>query len=212
MIICVTGEIASGKNTVCNVLCEKGGVQAVDADECVHRAIEESKEKILKTFEPFAKKARIELLGKDGKVDRKALARLLFSHPQLLRKQEEIVYPLVTRDYEVLIKTNQKPNFIINATLLYKIPSLLILCSKVIFVKAPLFTRLARLKKRDGCNIFSALKRVRLQKGLLKSYQSVLSGFDKIIPIEVIYNDGTIENLREYFFPPPRKKAYIPGE
>lgn len=210
MIICVTGEIASGKNTVCRVLCEKGSVMAVDADECVHRAIDECQDKILATFLPAASKAHITLLAPSGKIDRKALARLLFSHPQLLKEQEAIVYPLVIRDYEKLIKLNQKPTFVINATLLYKIPSLLARCSKVIFVKAPLFTRIARICKRDKCNVFSALRRIQLQRGLLKSYERVISSFEKIIPIEIIDNDDTIEALREYFYPIAQYKGTKP--
>ena len=88
-LICVTGQMASGKNFVCTEL-EKQGWFSVDADKLVHQAIDESTEEIIKTFLPYSQKAQLNIVTNDNKIDRKALGKLLFENPQLLKKQEEI--------------------------------------------------------------------------------------------------------------------------
>ena len=54
LILAVTGSMAAGKNYVSNLL-EKKGFLAIDADKCVHQAIEEAKDQILEAFLPIAK-------------------------------------------------------------------------------------------------------------------------------------------------------------
>ena len=139
--ICVTGKMASGKNFVCSEL-EKIGWTSVDADCLVHKAIDNSTEEIVKTFLPYTTQAKLQILNNDNKIDRKALGKLLFENPQLLKKQEELIYPKVIQMTEDFILQNKKA--IINATVLYKIPHLLQRCQTIIYVKAPLLKRIRR--------------------------------------------------------------------
>ena len=87
--ICVTGQMASGKNFVCSEL-EKMGWTSVDADCLVHKAIDNSTEEIVQAFLPYTTQAKLQILNNDNKIDRKALGKLLFENPQLLKKQEEL--------------------------------------------------------------------------------------------------------------------------
>lgn len=174
--ICVTGQMASGKNFVCSEL-EKMGWTSVDADCLVHKAIDNSTEEIVKTFLPYTTQAKLQILNNDNKIDRKALGKLLFENPQLLKKQEELIYPKVIQMTEDFILQNKKA--IINATVLYKIPHLLHRCQTIVYVKAPLLKRILRAKKRDNLPLKQIIARFNSQKNLFEEYKK--SGIKIII-------------------------------
>lgn len=168
VIIAVTGPMAAGKNYICKQL-EKEGWASVDADLLVHDAIEIAKDRILNTFTPYAEEHKIKIARTDGSIDRRALGQLLFAIPELLKVQESIVYPIITKWIDDFIKDHEKT--IINATVLYKTPELLAYCDKVIYVSAPFFKRLFRALRRDKLPLFQILRRFHAQKNLLREYQ-----------------------------------------
>ena len=129
-IICVTGKMASGKNTVCSIL-EQYGFISLDADKVVHSVIQKATPKILDTFNELATSKGIILTNKDGSLNRKALAELLFEDKNLLKQQEEIIYPFVTEETQNFININSNKNIILNATVLYKIPQLMEQCDYI---------------------------------------------------------------------------------
>ena len=179
-IIAVVGPMAAGKNYICSKLKEEGWA-AVDADILVHDAIELVKDKILETFIPYAESQKIKLTNPDGSIDRKALGSLLFAFPELLKIQESIVYPIITKQIENFIDGHDKT--IINATVLYKTPELLARCEKIIFVTAPLLTRLRRARRRDHLPFKQIFRRFYAQRKLLKEYQKTN------IPLEIVVNN-----------------------
>ena len=179
-IIAVVGPMAAGKNYICSKLKEEGWA-AVDADLLVHDAIELVKEKILETFVPYAESQNIKLTKPDGTINRKNLGQLLFSFPELLKIQESIVYPIITKQIENFIDGHDKT--IINATVLYKTPELLARCEKILFVTAPLLTRLRRARRRDHLPFRQIFRRFHAQRHLLREYQK--SG----ITVEIIHNN-----------------------
>ncbi len=166
-IICVTGQMAAGKNFICSQL-EKQGWSSIDADILVHHAIDIARDRIITKFEPYAKEKKIKIAKEDGSVDRRALGELLFSMPSLLKVQESIVYPIITKEIEDFIAEHQKT--IINATVLYKTPELLSRCQALVYVRAPLFTRITRARKRDNLPYKQIFKRFISQKNLLWNY------------------------------------------
>ena len=166
--LAVVGPMASGKNFICSQLEQQGWV-SVDADILVHDAIELVKDKILAKFVPFAEREHIKLTNEDGTINRRALGRLLFSFPELLQIQESIVYPIIIQ--QILEFINEHEKTIINATLLYKTPQLLVYCDKVIYVTSPFFKRLIRARRRDKLPISQILKRFHAQRNLLQEYQ-----------------------------------------
>ena len=178
-IIAVVGPMAAGKNYICSQM-QKEGWAAIDADLLVHDAIELVKDKILKTFIPYAEQQNIKLTNEDGSIDRRALGRLLFSFPELLAVQESIVYPIITQQIDNFINGHDKT--IINATVLYKTPELLQRCEKIVFVTAPFFTRLRRARSRDHLSYNQIFKRFHAQRNLLKEYKKTN------IPLEIIIN------------------------
>lgn len=179
VIIAVTGPMAAGKNFICKQL-EKEGWASVDADLLVHDAIEIAKDRILSTFTPYAEEHNIKISRTDGSIDRRALGQLLFAIPELLKVQESIVYPIITKWIDDFISEHEKT--IINATVLYKTPDILNRCEKILFVTAPLLTRLRRARTRDHLPYRQIFRRFHAQRNLLKEYQK--TG----IPVEIINN------------------------
>ena len=180
-IICITGPMAAGKNYICSQY-EKQGWLSSDADKTVHKAIEIATPAIKKAFSEDAKKANLELLNKDGSLNRRNLGALIFPNPELLAKQESIVYPIIIEETKKIISQNKGKNIILNATVLYKTPELLNLCEKIIFVTAPLAVRFIRARKRDKMPFCQIIQRFKSQKNLLKKYQ------ETGIPVEILIN------------------------
>ena len=178
-IMAVTGPMAAGKNYICKQL-EKEGWAAIDADILVHDAIEIAKDRIIDTFTPYAEEHNIKIARTDGTIDRRALGQLLFAIPELLKVQESIVYPIITKWIDDFISEHEKT--IINATVLYKTPDILNRCQKILFVTAPLLTRLRRARTRDHLPYRQIFRRFWVQRNLLKEYQK--TG----IPVEIIKN------------------------
>ncbi len=167
-LICICGKMASGKNYVCSIL-EKLGWSCVDADLLVHQAINQSTEKIIAEFSDEATRNNITITNTDGTINRKALGQLLFKNPDLLKKQENIVYPVIIKMIEDFISTHEKTA--INATVLYKTPELLSKCELILYVQAPFIKRFFRVKKRDKLPSKQIFRRFSAQKNILSAYK-----------------------------------------
>jgi dephospho-CoA kinase len=183
--ICVTGQMSAGKNFVCSLF-EKEGFVSLDLDKTAHEAISLCKAQILSGFGKEARSRGISLLKEDGSLDRRELGRLVFSSPELLARQESIVYPKIIELTNQFIEKNSGKSVILNATVLFKTPELLAKCEKIFFVKANLLKRLARAKKRDGLPLRQILARFKSQKNLFREYKKAASKLN--IPIEIIRN------------------------
>lgn len=182
-VILVTGPMASGKNHVSEMM-QREGWKAIDADILVHKAIDSQAKKIYETFKSTAEENKINILKNSNTetpvINRRALGKLLFSDPNLLKQQEAIVYPVITDQIKDFAKNNEKT--LINATLLYKTPELLNMCSKIIYLKAGFFKRLIRAKKRDKLPLMQILRRFYSQRNLLKEYKKFS------LPITILKN------------------------
>ena len=180
-VIAVAGPMASGKNYVCSKL-EDQGWHSIDADKVVHKAIENQNDRIIATFKEYAVSMGIELKNEDGSVNRKALGAVVFSDPKLLKMQENIVYPEVTKIIKAFIEKNNRQKIIINATVLFKTPELLSQCEKILFVKANIIKRFFRARKRDKLPAKQIFQRFWAQRKLYSEYKK------SEIPVIVIKN------------------------
>ena len=184
--------MAAGKNAVCRILEERGFI-ALDADRQVHGAIEKAAPEIIKTFSKEANAQNITLTDKNERINRRELGRLLFNRPDLLAKQESIVYPVIIEETKRFIQKQQEQkkeaDIILNATVLYKTPELLRLCKYIIYVDAPKITRIVRALKRDRMPLRQILSRFASQKNLFSEYKK--TG----VPIIKITNAGSEKKL-----------------
>ncbi len=177
--------MASGKNYVCSVMEEMGYI-SVDLDKEVHSVIDEKTEDIFSAFEKPAKDAGIIIRNDDNSLNRRELGSLLFSDPDLLSKQESIVYPALTEKIKAFIKAHKDKKevkgIILNATVLYKTPELLKKCDAIVYVHANWLKRFHRARRRDNIPELQILQRFTAQKNLLTQYQQTSK------PIVVIKN------------------------
>jgi dephospho-CoA kinase len=87
----LTGGIASGKSTVANELARRGAV-IIDADELAREVVEPGTPGLAAVVRRFG-----EGVLRDGRLDRAALAKIVFADPQARRDLEEIIHPEVRR-------------------------------------------------------------------------------------------------------------------
>lgn len=92
LLVGLTGNIASGKSTVAQLLSERGAT-IIDADVLARRAVERGSP----AFDAIVHRWGTSVLSPDGHLDRAALRRTVFGNPKELEALNEIVHPEVER-------------------------------------------------------------------------------------------------------------------
>ena len=152
--IALTGGIASGKSTVCNLL-RLYGLRIIDADAIARQILDTKSDEIAKLF---GKRYII-----NGKVDRKALGNLIFFDADARKKLEEFLHPKIRAEIEHQSKEQDclKGPYIVDIPLFYETNSYPI--EKVIVVYAPREIQKIRLIKREGLSDEEAEVRLNAQ-------------------------------------------------
>lgn len=88
-VVALTGGVGSGKSTVAGMLRELGAT-VIDADEAARAVVEPGTPGFLQIRDAFG-----ERYVRAGRLDRAALAELVFHDPEALRRLNEITHPLV---------------------------------------------------------------------------------------------------------------------
>jgi dephospho-CoA kinase len=91
-VICLTGGIASGKSTAARFL-EEQGAHVIDADVLGHRTYEPGSPAHAQVVAAFGP----DVVGADGRIDRKALGAQVFGRPEALKRLTDIVWPAIRR-------------------------------------------------------------------------------------------------------------------
>jgi len=158
--ILVTGGIGSGKSAVCAYLEEKG-IPVYYSDDRT-KALYDNDPALLSQLETvFGSGIRMA----DGKLDRKALAALIFGSPENLAKLEAIVHPAVLKDFEAWKQTMGDCRAVVmESAIALERPVFENVFDHVIMVEAPWQTRLERAVSRDGADKEAILKRMAAQK------------------------------------------------
>lgn len=190
MLLCVTGPMAAGKNIASDILQKKYNFATIDADQIAHIAVENAKDEILNEFMPIAKKMGIDLLCKDGSLNRRALGSIVFKDKNLLQKQEKIVHPKIEKLLNDFIENNKQKDIVINATVLYKVP-LIKKIDSVLYVDSFFILRFFRAKKRDSMKTFQILERFKSQRHLFAKYKDCVADTRKV------WNTGTQKQLEK---------------
>lgn len=90
ILVGLTGGIGSGKSTVSSMLADKGAI-VIDADAIVRDVQEPGSPVIARLVETFGDS----VVTEDGALDRQALAQIVFTDPDALKKLNAIVHPAV---------------------------------------------------------------------------------------------------------------------
>jgi dephospho-CoA kinase len=108
MIVGLTGGIASGKSTVAQLFAERG-VPVIDLDQVARDVVAPGTPLLARVIERFGPKLR----QADGSLDRRALRRRVFAHPQERRELEGLLHPAILRRSAELVATAGGPYQII---------------------------------------------------------------------------------------------------
>ena len=178
-IIALTGGIGAGKSLVAQYFSELGA-RVVDADQLSRVAIERGSEGFDEVLLRFG-----ESILRDGDIDRKALAQIIFSDPQAKEDLEAIVHPRIRELFAEVVSDLQPEEILI-----YEIPLLAETGSAknfdlVITVEAGLEIRKDRLRKRGM--FISEIER-RLANQASREEREALADY-------VITNDGEEDQL-----------------
>ena len=173
MIIGILGGIGAGKSTVVRML-TRFGAQAIDADKLAHEILES----------PAVRGELVSWLGAavldgDGRVDRKAVGKQVFTDPEKLERLEALVHPGVRKEIARKVeefRRDRRPDgpdgtddtawagglLVLDVPLLASTP-LRDECDALVFVEASLDVRRERVKSTRGWPAGELEKRERHQ-------------------------------------------------
>lgn len=154
--IAITGGIASGKSTVCNLL-KLYGYSIIDTDSIAHKILESSKDEVINAFGS-------DILESNANISRKKLGEIVFKNKAKLAMLESILHPKIRSEVtqKAQILESQQILYFIDIPLFfelkarnngYEIP-------RVLLIYAPKELQLERLQKRDNLNAESAISRL----------------------------------------------------
>jgi len=148
LIVGLAGKTCAGKDSLVPFFLERG-FAVVNADQLGHQALEVNRSAVASRF---------------GTVDRSALGRIVFSDPRALADLEAITHPWIAARIREEVATNSG-DVVLNVALLHK-QQLYRLCDVVVWVEAPLWTRISRARRRDGWSWGRILRRIWAQRKL----------------------------------------------
>ena len=141
-VLGITGGIGSGKSYVCGVF-RSLGCKVYDSD---------SRTKELYDENPGILEGLTQILGKGilkkGKLDRKAMAAIIFGDRDLLEKVKDFVYPYVMEDFRQW-KRRKRGTVVFESAVILENEYVRSFMDKTLVVTAPLRERIRRVMERD---------------------------------------------------------------
>jgi dephospho-CoA kinase len=158
MIIGLTGGIATGKSQSAKCFAALGAY-IVDADVLSRKLTAKQTPALKELVKIFG----CDILYSNGILNRKKLARLIFSSKRAKLQVEKVLHSHITERINKIIsrKINQY-NIVIDAPLLFEV-GLDAICDKTVVVWVPYDTQLKRLALRDNLNADDIKKRINSQ-------------------------------------------------
>lgn len=184
VVVGVTGNIGSGKSTVCQFLAELGAA-VIDADEIARKTYTPHSQAWQEIITAFG----TEVLQPNEEIDRAKLAQLVFSNPEALRQLNQITHPKAEKTVTEQIEESRRRGI------------------KVVVLEAALLIEADWTTLVDKVWLVTASRDTVVQR--LAGYQEaersqVLARLDSQMPVEekmkyadeVIYNEEDISALR----------------
>ncbi|MDH5364023.1 MAG: dephospho-CoA kinase [Dehalococcoidia bacterium] len=183
IIVSVTGNIGSGKSTVCQILARLGAT-IIDADELAHETYKPHSQTWQELINTFGK----DIAKANEKIDRQKLGQIVFSHPEALAKLNQIVHPRTYGMAQEKIEDYRRQGakaIVVEATLLIE-AGWTDLVDKVWLVVTPEDVAIQRLTQHKGISKAQILARLKAQMPAEEKMKYA---------DEVIYNAGSLNQL-----------------
>ncbi|MFH1074522.1 MAG: dephospho-CoA kinase [Candidatus Firestonebacteria bacterium] len=183
IVIGITGGVATGKSTVAALL-RKDFKYFTSADEIARRIVRPGTPAYKKIVKAFGK----HILTKDGSINRKILAALIFNNSAKRRLLQNITHPEIILTLKKEIKAFKKK-------------------SKTVFFEAPLLFEAGMQKMADIIVVTASSKKNQIKRFIKKGHtgadalrriKNQLSLKEKIKKADiVIYNNGSLKELKK---------------
>lgn len=185
LVIGLTGGVGTGKSTVAAMLAARGAA-VIDADRIVHALLAPGAPAARRIARAFGRG----VLARDGAVDRKALARIVFADPAARKRLERITHPAVFKEIRrrlaALRRANKVRAVVVEVPLLFETGADRLVDVTVV-VTAPAGVQRRRLRVHAGWSAQEVRSRIRAQWHL--SAKVALAD-------EVIDNGGRVQETR----------------
>jgi dephospho-CoA kinase len=164
LLVGLTGGIATGKSTVAAMF-RALGCPLIDADVLAREVVEPGEPALAEITRKFG----TGVLGADGRLDRKAMAALVFTDADRRRRLEAITHPRIRERLADRLAALARGGFdgvvIFDAAVIVESGGHRQM-DRLVVVIADEATQLARLRARDGFSEQEALQRIRSQMPL----------------------------------------------
>jgi dephospho-CoA kinase len=141
----ITGNIGSGKTTVCKIF-EVLGIPVFYADDAAKDVMVTDAELIAGIKQAFGDEAYFD----DNTLNRKHIAGIVFNDKEQLAKLNSLVHPAVFRAFDQWVLHQKNAPYVLKeAAILFESGSYK-KCDRAIMVTAPLNLRIKRVTTRDG--------------------------------------------------------------
>lgn len=148
----ITGGIGSGKTTVSNIFNDLG-IEVIDSDVIAHQLIEKDQDVLREAVNTFGDS----VLDNTGAIDRKKLARIIFSNKEKKQQLESILHPRIRQEVLRRAQGNDTSDDISKngRYIIIVVPLLLetdfhTLVDRILVVTADEEIRIERVKQRDN--------------------------------------------------------------
>ena len=183
VVIGITGNIGSGKSSVCQILANLGAT-IIDADKLGHETYRPHSQAWQEIVAAFGK----EIIKPDEEIDRQKLGQIVFSNPNALTQLNQIVHPQAYRIAQEKIEHYRRQGtkaVALEATLLIE-AKWTPLVNKVWLVIAPETIVVQRLAQHKGITETQTLARLKSQMPVEEKMKYA---------DEIIRNDGNTSQL-----------------
>lgn len=158
----LTGGIGSGKSTVADLLVERGAV-LIDADRIAREVVEPTGP----AYQPLVDRFGSCILSPDGRLDRKALAALVFSDPDQIAALNAITHPAIGAEMLERRQSQEGSDRVVllDIPLLKPVHRELLALDLVVVIDCPVDVAIERLVTQRRFDLDDARARVAAQMG-----------------------------------------------
>lgn len=151
-IVGLTGGIGSGKTTLANYV-KSLGIPVYIADDAAKEIL------LLPKTQSSIKLIFGKTIFDNEILNKNKLSEIVFNNPEMLKKLNEIIHPLVKTDFKNWLESNQNNALVLKETaILFECGSYKD-CDYIITVVAPISTRIERVMLRDNSTYEAVLSR-----------------------------------------------------